>query len=193
LTLVWALALVAAVTIGRKDRAASPSGLAVATLGVVVAAGIASRLSSARTEGRDAVRVIGRPALAVPGWVPMRAAPAVWTTDVLTWGPTYEPHRAPLGAVIGDRLRLPPGYYAVAIRGERVPSELLPPSLIGGPGRTPAVFTTGLSPSPDGLGGLFSTAEKETTLHLEGGGPFIIKDIRLERASTFSAADGLIP
>jgi hypothetical protein len=189
LTLVWAFALAAAVTIGRKDRAASPSGLAVATLGVVVAAGIASRLSSARTEGRDAVRVIGRPALSVPGWVPMRSAPAVWTTDVLTWGPVYEPHRAPLGVVIGDRLRLPPGDYAIAIRGERVPSALEPPILFVGP----AAFSASLSPSPDGLGGQFSTTQKETTLRAEGGGPFIVKDIRLERHSTFSVAGGLIP
>jgi hypothetical protein len=193
LTLVWLFALTAAVTIGRKDRAASPSGLAVATLGVVVAAGIASRLSSARTEGRDAARVIGRPALAVPGWVPMRAAPALWTTDALTWGPVYEPHRAALGVVIGDRLRLPPGDYAIAIRGERVPSELLAPILFWGPGRGPAAFTTPLAPSPDGLRGSFGTTEEETTLGVQGGGPFIVKDIRLERASTFSAAAGLIP
>jgi hypothetical protein len=193
LTLVWALALAAAVTVGRKDRAATPSGLAVASVGLLVAAGIASRLSTARTEGRDAVRVIGRPALAVPGWVPTRAAPAVWTTDVLTWGPAYEPHRAPLGVVIGDRLGLPPGDYAIAIRGERVPSELPPPNLVWGSGRGPVAFTTRLALSPDGLGGLLSTTEKETTLRVEGGGPFIIKDIRLERHSTFLAAGGLIP
>jgi hypothetical protein len=192
LTMVWVAALAAAVAGGRKDRAATPSGLAAAGIGLVVAAGLASRLSSARTEGRDAVRVIGRPALAVPGWVPMRAAPAVWTTDVLTWGPTYEPHRAPLGVVIGDRLRLPPGDYAVAIRGERVPSELPPPILIGGAGPGPAAFPTRLSPSPEGLGGVLRTTEKETTLRLEGGGPFIIKDIRLERHSTISASGGLI-
>ncbi|HEV7499554.1 MAG TPA: hypothetical protein VGQ33_06090, partial [Vicinamibacteria bacterium] len=135
----------------------------------------------------------GRPALAVPGWAPMRAAPAVWTTDVLTWGPTYEPHRAPLGVVIGDRLRLPPGDYAITIRGERVPSELLPPILFWGPGRGPGVFSTPLSPSPEGLSGSFRSTEKETTLRVEGGGPFIVKDIRLERHSTFSAAGGLIP
>jgi hypothetical protein len=95
--------------------------------------------------------------------------------------------------VIGDRLRLPPGDYAVAIRGERVPSELLPPNLSWGPGRGPVAFTTRLALSPDGLGGLLSTTEKETTLRVEGGGPFIIKDIRLERHSTFLAAGGLIP
>jgi hypothetical protein len=36
-------------------------------------------------------------------------------------------------------------------------------------------------------------AREATTLRLQSGGPFIIKDIRLERASTFSAAGGLIP
>jgi hypothetical protein len=54
-------------------------------------------------------------------------------------------------------------------------------------------FTTRLALSPDGLDGLLSTTEKETTLGVEGGGPFIIKDIRLERHSTFLAAGGLIP
>ena len=32
-----------------------------------------------------------------------------------------------------------------------------------------------------------------TVLRLQSGGPFIVKDIRLERHSTFSPAAGLIP
>jgi len=193
LTIVWAVALAAAVAAGRKDRAATPSGLAAAGIGLVVAGGLASRLSSARTEGRDAVRVIGRPALAVPGWVPTRAAPAVWTTDVLTWGPTYEPHRAREGVVIGGRLPLPPGVYSIVIQGEAVPSTLPPPALLSGQDPWP-MHGEPLVLDPRGLVGGFVVAygKGATNLGLASGGPFIIKDIRLERHSTFSAAGGLI-
>jgi hypothetical protein len=193
LTLVWALAIAAAVAAGRKGRGATPTGLAAAGVALVVAAGVASRLSTARTEGRDAVRVVGRPALLVPGGKPIGLAPALWTTEALEWGPSYEPHRAPEGAVIGGRLPLPPGDYTIAIGGETVPSALPPPFLVWGPDRGPAGRAP-LSFGPGGLTGRF-TAEGPgaTTLRLQSGGPFILKDIRLERASTFSAAGGLIP
>ena len=56
------------------------------------------RSSTARTGGRDAVRVIGRPRRrASRAGRRGRAAPAVWTTAALGWGPLYEPHRAPEG------------------------------------------------------------------------------------------------
>jgi hypothetical protein len=194
LTIVWALALAAAVAAGRKDRAATPSGLAAAGIGLVVAAGIASRLSTARTEGRDAVRVIGRPALRVPGWRPVARAPAVWTASDLGWGPSYEPHRAPEGAVIGGRLSLPPGDYTIVIQGEAVPSTLPPPLLLSGPDAGP-MHGQPLDPVPTGLAGGFLVAigEGTTTLRLVSGGPFIIKDIRMGPASTFSPGRGLIP
>ena len=193
LTVVWVIALAAAVTAWRKDRTATPSGLAAAGLGLVVAAGIASRLSTARTEGRDAVRVVGRPALGVPGWRPLKRAPAVWAAGALSWGPSFQPHRAPAGAVIGSRLRLPPGDYAIAIGGEAVPSALPPPMLVWGSDQGP-VGITSLSLSPAGLAGRFRVTWRDaTTLRLQSGGPFIIKEIRLEPASTFSAPDGLIP
>jgi len=193
LTLVWALALGAAVATGRRNRVATPAGLCAASLGLVVAAAVASRLSTARTQGRDAVRVVGRPALVVPGWRSLSAAPAVWTTEALEWGPSYEPHRAPEGAVIGGRLPLPPGDYALTIDGEVVPSTLPPPLLLWGPDGAPSRMTP-LALGPGRLSGGFAvTAREATTLRLQSGAPFIIKDIRLERASTFSTANGLIP
>jgi hypothetical protein len=105
----------------------------------------------------------------------------------------YEPHRVPEGALIGGRLPLPPGDYTMAIDGESVPSALPPPLLVWGPEGRPLAAAP-LSLAPAGLAGGFRVATREaTTLRLQSGGPFIIKDIRLERASTFSAADGLIP
>jgi hypothetical protein len=95
--------------------------------------------------------------------------------------------------VIGGRLPLPPGDYTVAIEGEAVPSALPPPLLAWAPEGGPARRAP-LSMAPGGLAGRFTVEGPEaTTLRLQSGGPFIIKDIRLERASTFSAAAGLIP
>jgi hypothetical protein len=193
LTLVWVIAIAGALALGRRGRVATPAGLAAAGLGLVVAAGVASRLSTARTEGRDAVRVVGRPALAVPGWRLLSRSPAVWTTDALGWGPTYEPHRVREGAVIGGRLPLSPGTYAIAIEGEAVPSALPPPLLLSGPDAGP-MRAQPLVPAPNGLAGGFTVATEEaTTLRLQSGGPFIIKEIRLERTSTFSVGNGLTP
>jgi hypothetical protein len=167
-------------------------GLAAASLALVAAAGIASRLSTARTEGRDAVRVIGRPALSVPGWTAMARAAAEWSPDVLAWGPSYESYRWPDGAPVGARLPLPAGDYRIEIEGEIVPSSLPPPLLEAGPDAGPKRATP-LAAGGGGLVGSFDVREGEraTTLALRGGGPFILKDIRLERASTFSSGDGL--
>jgi hypothetical protein len=74
-----------------------------------------------------------------------------------------------------------------------VPSALPPPLLAWGPEGGPLAATP-LTLAPAGLAGGFRVAAREaTTLRLQAGGPFILKDIRLERASTFSAAGGLIP
>src|SRR5262249_24820965 len=150
-----------------------------ASIGLVMAAGLASRLSTAHTEGRDAVRVIGQRALEVPGWRPVARADAVWTAEALGWGPLYEPHRAPEGAVIGGPLPLPAGSSAIAIGGEAVPSGLSPPSLASGPEAGPARADP-LVPTPEGLAATFAVPSRPaTTLWLRGGGPFIVKDIRL--------------
>jgi hypothetical protein len=164
--------------------------MAAASLGLVVAAGLASRLSTARTEGRDAVRVIGRRAIEVPGWREADAA-AVWTPAALDWGPSFEPHRAPEGAVVGGRLALPPGAYAIEIAGEAVPSDLPPPSLLSGPDTGP-VRHDALTRGPTALQGQFQVGwPGPTTLRLQEGSPFIVKEIRLEPASTFSGPAGL--
>jgi hypothetical protein len=191
LTAVWAAALIGAALSG---RGASPRvtalRLATGSLALVAAAGVASRLSTARTEGRDAVRVVGRPALAVPGWRPVARAEAVWSTEALGWGPAYEPHRAPGGALLGGRLPLGPGPYAIAIEGEAVPSALPPPILevaVGG-----AQVPHPLTPAAIGLAGRFVVppGQREATLRLTSGGPFLVRSIRLQATSTFSAGAG---
>jgi len=192
LTAVWAVALLAAAVAGRSGRAATPAGLAAASLGLLVTAGVASRLSIARTQGRDAVRVIGRPAVHVPGWSGSAVSEAVWTPSVLDWGPLYEPHRSAEGAVIGARLALEPGDYTMAIDGEAVPSGLGVPRLAaerdGDSGQAFPLMLEGSRLT----GGFRVGGRGPTTLRLQGGGPFIIKDIRLAR-STFSHGAGPNP
>ena len=192
LTLVWTAALAAAAWAGKRRGPLTPAGLAVASAGLLAATGIASRLSTARTGGRDAVRLIGRPSLGVPGWTLLAPTAGVWSPADLGWGPLYEPHRAPEGAVLGDRLRLPPGPYLLTIEGEPVPSTLPPPLLLSGPeGATPRVDPLDLAGGR--LTGRFEVAgARETTLRLKGGGPFILKGIRVEAGSTFSPRPGLI-
>jgi hypothetical protein len=191
LTGVWIVALLAAGVAARPGRAGTPAGLAAASLGLVAAAGVASRLSTARTEGRDAVRVVGRAALGAPGGKPTAADVAWWTPADLEWGPLYEPHRAPEGAVVGNRLSLPPGPYLLTLEGEAVPSALPPPLLVSSADGGPSIAAP-MALLPGRLSGSFVVGGKEaTTLRLKSGAPFIVKDIRLERTSTFSTPAGL--
>ena len=64
LAAVWAVALVAAAFWRGRPTA---RGLTGATVGLLAAAGVASSLARTPTAGRDAVRLVGRPAVAVPG------------------------------------------------------------------------------------------------------------------------------
>jgi hypothetical protein len=171
----------------------APASLAWASLGLLAATGVASRLSTARSGGRDAVRLVGHPSVTVPAWTFLARTPGEWTADDLGRGALYEPHRSPEGAVIGDRLGLVPGTYVLTIEGEAVPSSLPPPQLLSSlEGAAPRVDPLGLAAGR--LTGTF-TAEggRDTTLRLRGGGPFIIKGIRVDAGSTFPAAPGLIP
>jgi hypothetical protein len=193
LTLVWTVALAAAAWAGRRRGPIAPASLAWASLGLLAATGLASRLSTARTGGRDAVRLVGHPSVAVPAWTFSADTPGEWTAADLGRGALYEPHRSPEGAVIGDRLGLVPGTYVLTIEGEAVPSSLPPPQLLSGvEGAAPRVDPLGLAGGR--LTGTFTAAGgRDTTLRLQGGGPFIIKDLRVEAGSTFPAAPGLIP
>jgi hypothetical protein len=191
LALLWATALgIAAASSLRPGT--RPRGAALAGLGLLAAAGGASLLSTHRTGGRDAVRLIGRPAVSVPGWSLLRGAEAAWGSSDLAWGPLYEPHRHPDGAAVGERLSLPAGSYRVHVDGDEVAPEMSPPSLVvrpDGPGPSRSVTMEIVDGAR--VGSFDARAgEGPVTLLLKGGGPFVVRRIRLE-ASTFPSDSGL--
>ena len=173
LALGWSLALLAALP--WRPRAPTAGRMAVTTLGFLAAAGTASWLSPAKSEGRDAVRLIDRPALAVPGWALGQARPAEWSPEALEWGPLFEPHRHPEGVVLGGRLPLPSGKYRLSLEGEAL-------------GPLPS-----LEIQPDRPGSAWRVADREAeawvvevretdgpvTLRLRGGGPFLLRAVEL--------------
>jgi hypothetical protein len=184
LALVWGAALLLALPWRTRPRGALR--LAVAGLGWIAAAQAAAGLASARTGDRDAVRVVGRPALSVPGFSTVASAEGVWTTAGLGWGPLYEPYRHPSGAELGRRLPLAPGRYELALEAENpAPEEPAPlldvvPDAPGSPARPSALEA--------GRGGFVADfrvepGERAVTLRLRGGGPLILKEIRLREVA----------
>jgi hypothetical protein len=185
LTAVWGLALLVAVLPRRRQGYGTADGagrLVLATAGMLAAAGAASMLSHGQSGGRDAVRVIGRPALQVPGWTVTGAATARWGPEALTWGPVYEPHRHPGGAVLGERLPLSPGTYRLLLEGERLGENPPALSLQASPAREPETGAP-LLPVSHGLVGkiVVPRGQRETTLRLHGGGAVRLEAVELRR------------
>jgi hypothetical protein len=182
LTGVWGVALLLSVP---WRGPAGARGLVATSLGLLAATGAAATVSRGKTGGRDAVRVIGRPALSVPGFTPMGAAPARWGPGDLSWGPLYEPHRFPGGAAVGERLRLPPGAYRLELRARLLHEDAGSPRL-GLQDRGREVGTGG-EPGPafertaTGLTVEFrlAQAQSDLTLLLRGGGALLLEGIEL--------------
>ncbi len=174
LALVWGVALLAALP--WRARLPTSGRMVLTTLGFLAAAGTASSLSHAKSGGRDAVRLVARPTLAVPGWALSRASAARWGPEALEWGPLFEPHRHPEGVAIGERLPLPPGSYRLRLEGEALsplPNLEIQPDRPGSPWRF-----------AERQGGDDWTVEvHETdgpvTLRLRGGGPFLLRAVEL--------------
>jgi hypothetical protein len=177
---VWGTALALAALGGRSH--ATAGRLAAATLALLAAAGVASTVSHGRTGGRDAVRLIGRPALGVPGWIWTGAATARWVPADLDWGPLYEPHRYPSGAPVGHRLPLPPGRYRLVVIAEDLSPGAPTPDLdVRGEGGPPARRTR-LQRGRAGLAGTFEVrdGDRAVTLLLREGGPLLLRELLVE-------------
>jgi hypothetical protein len=179
LAAVWAVALFAALP--WRARTATAGRVAVAGLGLAVAAQSAAMLSRARTDDRDAVRIVGRLALSVPGW-PVGMAVAEWPPDALGWGSLYEPHRFPDGAEVGRRLPLQPGRYRLTVLGELLgtaaPAVVVRPDRPGAPWRLCRARTV-----PGGLEADLEVREGEPAvgLSLRGGGAMLLKGLSLRQ------------
>jgi hypothetical protein len=177
LAAVWAVALLAALP--WRTRAATAGRVAAAGLGFVLAGQAAATVSRARTDDRDAVRLVGRQAVAVPGW---RAGPAVgeWAMDTLGWGPLYEPHRFPGGAEVGRRLPLAAGRYRLVLIGEALGTAA--PTVVVAPDRPGA--TPRLSAARPGASGWEAEVEvrpgdRAVSLSVRGGSAILLKGLRL--------------
>lgn len=180
LAAVWGAALAAALP--WRGAGVTAGRVAVAGAGLVVAAQAAAGLSHARTDDRDAVRLLGRPAVSLPLPGATASAGAVWPPEALGWGPLYEPHRHPTGVDIGRRLLLPAGVVRARLEAEvldggaRVPYVSLAPDRPGAPRRRFAC-----RPAPGGwevdlpVGPL----DGAVNLKLEGGGPMLVRTIEL--------------
>lgn len=190
LACVWAIALVLAIA-GRRPP--SVASVALASAGLLAAAGSASWLSQARTGGRDAVRLLGRAAIAVPAFRTVAAAPARWSPADAGLLPLYEPHRYPDGAEIGSRLSLPPGSFHLKVDAEALSAVPTAPRLdVLGEGRTPSRRSYSMSREENGVGGVFAVGpgEKAASLRLLGGPPLVLRELRLD-PSTFGPVTGL--
>jgi hypothetical protein len=177
LAAVWLLALAWAVA--PRPRAPAGWGFALSALGLWAACATAGAASDARTGARDAARLVGQGALAVPGWRP-GTADARFGPAALSWGPLLEPHRHPDGAVLVERVVLGPGRYRLTLRGEGFGA---PPALRlrAGDGSPPRKVGT-LAPIPGGGAVDFGVESRsELTLELHSGGPFLVESVALER------------
>jgi len=187
---VWTIALLAALP--WRARAATAGRVAVAGLGLALTAHAAATISHARTDDRDAVRLVGRTAVTVPGW---RRGSAVgeWSPEALGWGPVYEPHRFPDGAEIGRRLPLPEGRYRLSLIGEGLGT--VPPTIAIASDRPEAPLRlSGARPVAGGFEVDFEVrrGERAVNLLLRGGGPILLKGLRLSGVQPPGREGGLI-
>jgi hypothetical protein len=177
---IWAVAILAALP--WRARVVTAGRVAAAGLGLVVAAQAAAAVTHARTDERDAVRLVGRPAVRVPGWSADPHVSGEWTPEALGWGPLYEPQRLPDGAEVGRRLPLPAGRYRLSLLGDALSRERAFPPLVIAPDRPGAPERVSPArPTPSGGEADFDVrpGERAVSLRLRGGGPILLRGLRL--------------
>ena len=111
----------------------------------------------ARAGGTPCASSIGR-RCRVPGGAPGRRRRGLGPA-ALDWGPLYEPHRHPAGAVVGARLPLPPGRYRVRSRRRRLLGGQAPVLELWPEGAVRGIVTP-LEPSEGGLSGAADVASR---------------------------------
>jgi hypothetical protein len=181
LALMWGAALGTAALLASRPPRRHPMAFAAGWAGLAASAAVASAVSDARTGGRDAMRVIGRPALEIPRWTSFRTAPARWGPEALAWGPVFEPHRHADGAELGARLPLSPGRYRIWLDVDEFaatpPGELeIRPEPEAPPRRV--AFRRRLGGYEADFEAL--PGERAVTMVLRGGPPFTLKELRVE-------------
>ncbi len=142
---------------------------------VLAAHGRGHRVPNARTDDRDAVRLVGRAGSHGAG-LARGAAVGEWPLAALGWGPLYEPHRYPDGAEVGRRLPLPAGRYRLSLIGE--PLGAAEPAVAVVPDRPAAPYR--LFPTRPAAGGWEADfevrpGERAIGLRLRGGGAMLLK------------------
>jgi hypothetical protein len=180
LAAVWAVALLAAVP--WRTRRPTALRVAVACAGLVAAAETAASLSRARTDDRDAVRLVGRPAVAVPGWRATAAPAGEWSVESLGWGPLYEPHRHPDGAPLGRRLPIGAGRCRIELDADDLSGAAGLPRLEVSADEPLAPWRP-LALRRDGSRLVaeieLPSGPRAWNLQLNGGGPILVRRIRL--------------
>jgi hypothetical protein len=182
LALVWSLAL--GLAAGARRAPAGLGSVALSTGGLLAATLAASQLSHARTEGRDAVRLLGRTAIEWPRLRATASATARWGPSALAWGPLFEPHRYPDGATLGSRLVLPAGSYRLRLMAtDSVPLGAAPRLLVHGEDRDSALVAVPFeSAEPRGWTAAFTVGALEEhglRLAVTGGSAFVLQEVEI--------------
>ena len=184
LALPWALILVLPLVgairhahVGAERRPSREALLAVAAF--MAAAITADRLSPrVRALERDAVRLLGSPALLVPEFRFEGVSPAEWRIDFL-----HEPHRNPSGSLFARQVTLRPGKFELILRTDDSFGADLP-TLRVAEHRTGGATSWAMRAEPQALGATFEVrARAEFNLYLVGGAPGMFSAARLRRLS----------
>jgi hypothetical protein len=192
LAVVWGGTLLVAVALA--GRRPSVRGLLLSSGGLALAGIVAGGVSDAGQQARDALRVVGRPALAVPGWRYVPRSVATWGPESLAWGALYEPHRHLDGAVLADRIAILSGRLELDL-DPILPAGQPPQLVVRLETQPPREARYALRREGGRLVGEFDTrglgsARVPRRLALLAGDALLLKQIRL---SIFSCGDWAAP